>query len=178
MGTASPTTRTATLHSKEATQFHVGEKVEYDGKLAKVIQFGFLELPTLPGQDAKFADELCTHLQLPAATPGGKPETVYFAKLDAIKSLRDDPKRQRALELEFNPYFGDPAPGAAAKYNEPEIRKPRSARAKSGPSNVREPIDMVRAAGEGQTVDTSKGTPKKAKSSKKTSSKKSAKKAK
>ncbi len=163
MGTASPTTKSASLHSKEATQFHVGEKVEYDGRLAKVIQFGFLELPTQPGADAKFSDELCAHLQLPAATPGGKPETVFFAKLGAIKSLRNDPKRQRALELEFNPYFGDPAPGATAKYNEPEIRKPRAARAKSGPSNVREAIDMTRAAPQGQTVDTSKGAPKAAK---------------
>jgi hypothetical protein len=179
---ATERTRTATSHTSthattQRNAFKAGQEVEYDGKLAKVINFGFLELPSNPGQDAAFSDKLVAHLQLPALQPGGKPEYAYFVDPSDIKDLSDDPKRQQALEVEFNALFGDKPPESGeVKYTEPKIRK---AGQRSGAESVtpitdrnkRAPVDMAHAAPKGETVDTSKVEGKPAKKSQKASKK-------
>lgn len=174
MPTREATSYTASTRTSDHTAFVAGDKVEYEGKLAKVIQFGFLELPTNPGQDAQFSDRLVAHLQLPAPAPGGKPERAFFVPQDKITSLKDNPKKQRALETEFNPFFGDPTPVAESENNnKPLMRGAKGTTKTSGEAARanRPPIDMVRATGADKlkkdattgtvkTVDTSKAAAK------------------
>lgn len=196
------TSRTQTAEKKtsrelttERNAFRPGEQVEFDGALAKVVNYGYLELPSAPGQDIQFSDKLALHLQLPALTPGGPVEYARFVPVDEVTSLRDNPKRQRELQMEFAPLFGDAAPMAEGKYTEPntkgvtgEGREPSKRSGAEGVDrivarNQRQPVDLSRTqAADGKKVSTTetateKGTPKKAarkSGSKKASAKKAA----
>jgi len=172
--TAETTTSTSTTADHNALK--AGDKVEYDGKLAKVVNYGFLELPSNPGQDTHYSEKLVAHLQLPALTPGGKPEYAYYVNPDEITLLKDEPERRLELEKEFNALFGDPVPVDPKEDTRPapEIRQkgpaPKAERTSStrgveneGSRANREPIDLGRATEAGneedtaaKTVDTSK----------------------
>ncbi len=198
---AKTTEATKSLRSSTRTErgaFAAGDKVEYQGKLAKVIEFGFLEQPRLPGEDAKISEGLVANLQLPADTEGGKPDTAYMVPASEIKSLKGDSKRQRALEMEWNPFFGDPkpldpakdgpAPVTRQKGAAPKASKTRSTDADgqpkkgvkgvdvplSNPKGSRPPKDVAREfAATGKAVTTKEGDAPKA--SRKSGSKKSGK---
>lgn len=115
----------STVLTEERNAFKAGQPVEYDGKLAKVVEFGFLELPRNPGGEIKYSDSLVATLQLPALTPGGMPEYAYMVPADEMTSLKDDPKKLRSMQQEWNALLGDPVPKdeEKEKAEEPEIRQ-------------------------------------------------------
>jgi hypothetical protein len=145
MATSESKTHTRSVKNSERTAFRVGEKVEWDGKLAKVIAFGYLEQTTNPGEDASFSKELEAHLQLPAASPGGKPDVARHVPATEITSLRDNPKRQRELEIEFNALFGDPVPVDPSKESAkgPEIHKSPRDHSKAALAKAGAPAETV-----------------------------------
>jgi len=131
--------RRASTTTAERTAYKAGDKVEYDNQLAKVVNYGFLEIPTNPGENAKFSETLGLNLQLPAASPGGKPEYAFNVDPSDVKALKDDPKRLRSLEMESNALFGDPVPvePSAEKQKGPEIRQKGAAPEASKTSSTR-----------------------------------------
>lgn len=164
--TAQTETSTSTFTTEQRTQFKEGQPVEYDGKLAKIVHYRFEELPSQPGMDTHFTDTLVATLQLPALSPGGKPEYAFFVQPNKIKALNDDPKRLRALQVEYAALMGDPVPVDPAKEPPaPKIKAPNSHTKAEVPKAVA-PLDLVHTpAAEGKTVVTNKaGEPKAAKS--------------
>lgn len=151
--------------SGSAQSFRAGDRVEYEGKLAKVISFGTQQI-SAPGQTLEFSDGPVLTIQIPADSIGAKPNTVYNLAPDQVKSLKDDAKRRAALEKEWNAFFGDPVPAdpeKAAKVEAPKIRQsgpaPEAKRTSSTRGKNAETAPAAREAmdtSKGKTVDTSK----------------------
>jgi hypothetical protein len=163
---AKPKTLRTSIRTEEFGKFKSGQAVEYDGKLAKVVSFGFQELTVAPGEDRQFSDGPVLTLQLPADSPGGPMHYAYLDPPDEATSLSDNPERKRTLEKEWNPFFGDPVPEEPSKEKAeapkirqsgaaPEAKRTSSTRGKEGketPAGTPPPRDTT---GPGK-IDTSK----------------------